>query len=101
VRSSLVRHARPVALALALAFAGAPLASAADKSPKSLTGAAHARAAKANLSLAVSQEPAATSSSNGGFFRSKKGVAVMVLFAGAVGYTLYSRSEDRVHSQVR
>jgi hypothetical protein len=35
------------------------------------------------------------------FFKTKKGAAVLVLLAAGFGYTLYSKSHDRVLSPVR
>ena len=89
-------------MALAVAFGlavGAPPASAEPTRP--LSSAAAAKADRVKLSKAIAQDAPAASTDSGGFFKSKKGVAALVLFAGALGYTLYSRSDDRVHSQVR
>jgi hypothetical protein len=92
-----------MALALSVAFglaAGAPPASAGDRT-KPLSTSAAAHAARANLAHAVAQDAPTAGTSNGSFFRSPKGVAVLVLLAAGFGYTVYSRSEDRVKSQVR
>jgi hypothetical protein len=83
-----------VAIGLA---AGAPPASASEPT-RPLSSAAAAKADRVKLSKAIAQDAPAASTDGGGFFKSKKGVATLVLFAGALGYTIYSRSEDRVHS---
>jgi hypothetical protein len=47
---------------------------------------------------------AAEQDANGGstsFFKTRKGVAVLVLMGAGLGYTLYSKNHDRVTSPVR
>ena len=102
MRSGPVRFARPLAFVLAFALVGtaaAPPLMAAGPGP--LGRSAATRAARANLARAVAQDTPAAPSSNSSFLRSGKGVAVLALFVAGLGYAVYSRSEDRVKSQVR
>jgi hypothetical protein len=51
---------------------------------------------------AITQEPAPETGGGGkSFFKSNKGIAALVLMAGGVAYTLYSKDKDRVHSPIR
>jgi hypothetical protein len=54
--------------------------------------------AEAVTTQAAATEGAAPSKS---FFRTGKGIAVIALMAGGVGYTLYSKSHDRIKSPIR
>jgi hypothetical protein len=52
--------------------------------------------------LAQTAQPQTTGTAdNGSFFKTKKGAAVLVLLAAGFGYTLYSKSHDRVLSPIR
>ena len=52
--------------------------------------------------LAQQAPPEATGTAdNASFFKTKRGVAVLVLLGAGFGYTLYSKSHDRVLSAVR
>lgn len=42
-----------------------------------------------------------TTADGNGFFKTKKGAAVVVLLAAGCGFTLYSKVHDRVRSQAR
>jgi len=57
-------------------------------------------AALARLAQQPPPETPATAD-NGSFFKTKRGVAVLVLLGAGFGYTLYSKSHDRVLSAVR
>jgi hypothetical protein len=59
---------------------------------------ASADAAKAVLSM---QEPAGGAGVSKPFFKSTKGVVVVVLLAGGITWALVSRSRDAVHSPAR
>ena len=81
----------------------APPALAASPSPRPLTNAAAAKvAAIPDAALAQSPQataPAATKPADGqSFLRSPKGAIAVALLAGALGYTVYSFSHDRVQS---
>jgi hypothetical protein len=47
------------------------------------------------------QEGAGGYDSPGSFFRTKRGVALLVLAAAGIGYMTYSAFDDRIHSQAR
>jgi hypothetical protein len=51
--------------------------------------------------LIQEQPPAGGTADRGTFFKTKKGVAVLALLGAGFGYTLYSKSHDRVLSPVR
>ena len=53
----------------------------------------------ADTARATQAPPAGTEA--GSFFRSRKGAVALVLIGAGFGYTLYSKSHDRVRSQVR
>lgn len=100
---------RPVAtgliLAVGLAVTAPPAHAAQSPSPEvkqpTLTTSAEARvAASAALAAQATAAPAGSESSTG-FFKTKKGVAVLVLLAGVVTWTAVSRSRDAIHSPGR
>jgi zona occludens toxin (predicted ATPase) len=104
----LTARTRPVAAGLILAVgwaAVAPLALAAPKTTRrpTLAASAAARVASVDTATAVQESPAtpAASDSSGGFFKTKKGVAVLVLMAGVITWTAVSRSKDAIHSPAR
>ncbi|MCM2258007.1 MAG: hypothetical protein NDJ94_20430 [Vicinamibacteria bacterium] len=108
--------ARPVAGAMALLLAltvATPLAAAEAPTPDPATAPVVAAAAPQTLAAAASAKVAAMNTNAalapaqvaGGddkpFFKSKKGVAAILLFVAGVGYTIYSAKEDRVSSPIR
>ena len=114
VRSSWARMLVGVlALAFGLAMAAPPAVAGQLPSPKpaspaeaTLTAAAGARVAAmtpAEVQAAVQAAPAAPSTSSPSFFKTGKGVAVLVLIAGGVGFAAYSAVHDRdaVKSPIR
>jgi len=105
----LASWSKPIASALVLALGlalFAPDARAASVKPKaqSMTLAKAAELHVANTSSAelLAQTSAAPSSSegSGGFFRTKKGVVVLVLLGGVIAWTAVSRG-DAIHSPER
>jgi hypothetical protein len=46
-------------------------------------------------------QPDSGTADSGAFFKTKKGIAVLALLGAGFGYTLYSKSHDRVLSPVR
>lgn len=96
-----------VALSAPPASAGADDAAPVRRTPSGgktpLVTAALARAEAGALSAQASAEsPAAPAvTDDPSFFKSRKGAAVLALFAIGVGYTLYSKSNDRIKSPVR
>ncbi len=105
----LIRQAKPVAAALAVLLsmaAVAPPAQAAVETaaaPQTATLAATAAAKVGALStaaLAASQD-ATPADAPRGFFRTRKGVIALLLFAGATTFTFVSKSRDRVKSPIR
>jgi hypothetical protein len=65
--------------------------------------AAAAREAGPMRERRAAQAPAAPSADlrSGSFFKSKAGVATLVIFGAGVGYALYSSSNDRIRSTGR
>jgi hypothetical protein len=53
------------------------------------------------LTLRAQNQQTPTTAESGSFFKTKKGVAVLVLVGGGFAYALYSKSHDRVFSPVR
>ncbi len=104
----LIRHVKPVAAALAVLLSTAtvaPPALAAEltASPQAptLTAAASAKvAALSSAEISASQE-AAPAETQRGFFKTRKGVIALLLFAGATTFTFVSKSRDRVKSPIR
>jgi len=108
-----LKHARLLVGALALvlgltlvappAFAAGP---ATATSPRPIAAAATAKVAAlpaATLVAAVQAAPAAAPTDTGDkpFFKTTKGALALVLLAGALGYTFYSFSNDRVKSPAK
>jgi hypothetical protein len=109
VHHRLIRQAKPVAAALAVLLsmaAVAPPAQAATpaaSAPQTATLTATASAKVAALStaeIAASQDAAQTDAPRG-FFKTRKGVIALLLFAGATTFTFVSKSRDRVKSPIR
>jgi hypothetical protein len=87
-------------VAFAAEAAAAPQVGSTTAAP-TLAQAAAARAAAALPAAALAPAQAGTSGSGKSFLRSGKGVAVLVLMAVAVGYTVHSTDKDRVRSPIR
>lgn len=66
-----------------------------------LAQAAAARASAALPAAALAPAQADASGSGKSFLKSGKGVAVLVLMAAVVGYTVHSTDKDRVKSPIR
>lgn len=111
---SLTSRARAAASALTLALGivwTAPPATAAElptsPSPQpnrpSIAAATSAKLAQLDTSKAFQQAPAAATEgdSSGSFFRTPKGVAVLVLMAVGTGYAIYSAKSERINNPVR
>jgi hypothetical protein len=81
----------------------APPCRAGDPAPAGAVGHSIAALSPATLARLAQQPPpeATGTSDNASFFKSKRGVAVLVLIGAGFGYTLYSKSHDRVLSAVR
>lgn len=108
MHDTLNRCVRPVAAALTVLFSTAviapPLAAetAATPRPLSIRAAAVARVAALEAGAQVAaQQAAAPASESNGFFKSRKGVIALLLFAGATTFTFVSKSKDRVKSPIR
>lgn len=108
---TLNRCAKPVAAALAVLLSlatVAPPALAAESAPPQagpaslrVRAAAHVAALDA-AALAAAQDTAAPAAEESqSFFKSRKGVIGIVLFAAGVTITFVSKSRDRVKSQIR
>ena len=100
---------RPLVVLLALMMAVAPCATLADADQgpaapaqkTSLAAAARARV-EASAPLRLAQDPTVPASSESRpFFKTPQGIAAIVLFVAGVGYTVYSKSHDRVKSPSR
>ncbi len=87
-------------VALAAEAAAAPKAVPNATAP-TLAQAAAARASAALPAAALAPAQAATAGSGRSFLKSGKGVAVLVLMAAVVGYTVHSTDKDRVKSPIR
>jgi hypothetical protein len=92
-----------VALAVSVLCLAPPCRAADDPAPAGAVGHSIAALSPATLARLAQQPPpeAAGTSDNASFFKSKRGVAVLVLIGAGFGYTLYSKSHDRVLSAVR
>jgi hypothetical protein len=109
VHDRLIRHVKPVAAALAVllstaAVAPPTLAAEATAAPQQATLSATAAATVAALSsaeLAATQDAAPAADTPRSFFKTRKGVVALLLFAGATTFTFVSKSRDRVKSQIR
>lgn len=108
-----LKHARLLAGSLALvlgltlvappAFAAGPTTAG---SPRPIAAAATAKVETmpaATLAAAAQAAPAATAAEMGDkpFFKTTKGAIALVLLGGALGYTFYSFSNDRVKSPAK
>ena len=82
------------------AAAGANDSRFAPRQGKSLTTLS-ATTLKTLRSSVDAQTQAGGTDSDTGFFKTKKGAAVIVLLAAGFGYGLYSKSHDRVKSPIR
>jgi hypothetical protein len=104
---------RLVALALTLAvgsLAAAPAHAGDSFSPTlprkaplgPLAASAEARLARLDTSAVATQASAAPASSeHKSFFKSGKGIAVLVLFAAGTAWTIASAQDKRIHSPIR
>jgi hypothetical protein len=113
VRRSWISRVKPLAgiLALVMAVTFTAPALAADQPPapdKAPTTQPLSAAVTAKLesmpvpAAAVTQEPAADAQTSGkSFFKTRAGAVALVLMAGGLGYTLYSKDKDRIHSPIR
>ena len=106
----MTRHwplARLLSAALALLVGltvAAPPALAGGAQPRPLSAAAAAKVASIpNAELAQAAQPAAPAPTPASkpFIKSGKGALAFVLLAGAIGYTAYSLSNDRVKSPAK
>jgi len=102
------RWAGALAAILAFGVATAPAAHASEPgqapaAAKSLRAATAARLASLDTQGAVrfAQEGQPATQSGSSFFKSKKGVVVVILMAGAITWAVASRSKDAVHSPAR
>lgn len=93
------------ASALALAVGALCLASPVRAEDGSPANPPHSIAALSPSTLArlarQTQPEGSGTADNASFFKTKRGVAVLVLLGAGFGYTLYSKSHDRVLSAVR
>jgi hypothetical protein len=103
---------RLVALGLTLAVASlavAPAHAGDAFSPRSLRKAvsgplaasAEARLAKLDTAVATQAAAPAGASEHKSFFKSGKGVAVILLFVGGAAWTIASAHDKRIHSPIR
>ena len=93
-----------LALVVGLTFLAPPAFAAAPPAPvRPLSAAAAATVQAAPASVLAQAGQAAAPATSGGkpFFKSTKGVAVLVLMAGAVTWVAVSRSQDAIHSPGR
>lgn len=109
---SWISRVKPLAGLLALAVAvtvtapthAADEAAAVEPAPAPLRAAVEARLSTTQVPAEAVTTQAATSEGappSKSFFRTGKGIAVIALMAGGVGYTLYSKSHDRIKSPIR
>ncbi len=99
-----------LALVVGLTLAGPPAFAAgpAGPAPRPIAAAADAKVASAPAEVLAQTTPAsgkpATAPADAGgrsFFKSTKGAIALVLFVGAIGYTGYSLSHDRIKSPAK
>lgn len=93
-----------LALVVGLTFVAPPAFAAAPPAPfRPLAAAAAARvdAAPAAVLAQAAQASPPAGSGDKPFFKSTKGVVVLVLMATAIGWAAVSRSQDAVHSPAR
>jgi hypothetical protein len=87
-------------LAAAPAHAGNPLLSRKASGP--LAASAEARLARLDASALAAQAAApAVASEHKSFFKSGKGIAVILLFVGGTVWTIASAKDKRIHSPIR
>ncbi len=101
---------RPIAaglvLAVGLVVVSPPTQAAQMPTPRdkrsTLAASAEARVAAAGTDTAVAaQQAAAPASESSSFFKSRKGVIALLLFAAGTTFTFVSKSKDRVKSPIR
>jgi hypothetical protein len=93
-----------LALVVGLTFVAPPAFAAAPPAPVRPLAAAAAAKVQAAPTAALAQTAQASPPATGGgksFFKSTKGVVVLVLMAGAISWAAVSRSQDAVHSPAR
>lgn len=92
-----------MAFVVAATLAAPPaLAASAKPGPIAAAAASKVDAMPAGALAQATQTKAATADTAGKpFFKSTKGVVAAILIAGALGYTAYSLSNDRVKSPIR
>jgi len=111
-RYSTWTRACSMALALILGLVlAAPPAMAAEPQPPSptpartsLAAAAAAKVEALDTAAAVQpalQEPPSDDTGSPSFFKTPKGIAVLLLFVGGTTAVIVSKSRDRVHSEIR
>jgi hypothetical protein len=111
VRRSWISRVKPLAGILALvmavtftapALAGEEAASPAKPAAQPLAAAVAKLETMPVPAAAVTQDATAdTQSAERPFFKSRKGAIALILMAGGLGYTLYSKDKDRIHSPIR
>lgn len=102
------RRAKPVAAALAALLGMAVVAPprlaaepAPAQSPVTLTATATARVAALSGAELLAAQEAAPATESKSFFKTRKGVIALLLFAGATTFTFVSKDRDRVKSPIR
>ncbi len=91
-----------LALVVGLTFLAPPAFAAAPVAPVGPLAAAAAAKVQAAPAAALAQAAQASPAANGKpFFKTTKGVVVLVLMAGAISWAAVSRSNDAVHSPGR
>ena len=95
--------AASLALVVGLTFLAPPAFAAAPTTPARPLSAAAAAKVQAVPAAALAQAAQASPPASGGkpFFKSTKGVVVLVLMATAISWAAVSRSNDAVHSPAR
>jgi hypothetical protein len=111
VRRSWISRVKPLAgilaLVMAVTFTAPALAADEPVAPAKAPAQPLSAAVTAQLeampvpAAAVTQETAEPQSGGKSFFKSRKGAIALVLMAGGLGYTLYSKDKDRIHSPIR
>ncbi len=105
----LIRQAKPVAAALAVLLsvvavappAWAATQTAAASRTATLTASAFAKVAALSSAELLASQDAAPAEVPQSFFKTRKGVIALLLFAGATTFTFVSKSRDRVKSPIR
>jgi hypothetical protein len=103
-RSAPLRKACAVLIASFVAvMCVAPPCAAGEPQPAPARTPSLAKLSPASVSLLAraTQRAQSSGSETSSFFKTPKGVAVLVLIGAGFGYTLYSKSHDRVMSPVR